>query len=191
MCEQEAGVSESTPCRLIRADHGASRRRFPIDLMFTVAFAETPVVSGGIVLIASATTVVTLSTRGAVQRLGWHARTAATLPEFEQELFSTETPLAVISEAAIRDADWRCLLRVTQRLRGVPSFVLASESYDPILWAELLNLGGYDLLAAPWDDENIGRVLGSAVRRSMRAREVAREQERNRTSASRVGGTQH
>jgi hypothetical protein len=51
-----------------------------------------------------------------------------------------------IFEPDIRDEDWRRLLRGTPRLRHVPLFVLALHTHDPLLWAELLNLGGYDLL---------------------------------------------
>jgi DNA-binding response OmpR family regulator len=42
---------------------------------------------------------------------------------------------------------------------------LANES----LWAEVLNLGGFDVLALPFDREELERVTLSAVRRSRHA----------------------
>ena len=35
---------------------------------------------------------------------------------------------------------------------------------DEALWAELLNLGGYDVLAQPFDQSEVARVITSAGR---------------------------
>ncbi|HET8547096.1 MAG TPA: hypothetical protein VFL57_03790 [Bryobacteraceae bacterium] len=122
-----------------------------------------------------------------IQVLGCDLRIASTLTEFERSLFSADAPAVVISEPGIRDADWRLLLKVTQRLRQPPAFVLAAESHNPSLWAELLDLGGYDLLPAPRTPEAVRRVVASAASRWTRAREVARARELNELNFRRSG----
>jgi DNA-binding NtrC family response regulator len=145
---------------------------------------EGPVSSGCPVLLASSATARTVTLRGLLQRAGCEVRTASALAEFEQGLVDGGSPTLVLSEASIRDADWRCLLRVTQRLREAPLFVLAAQSHDPLLWTELLNLGGYDLLPAPWSEDTVARLIHSAMRRWLRAREVARARELNAQRAA-------
>lgn len=46
-----------------------------------------------------------------------------------------------------------------------PSMVIvAARVADEALWAEVLNLGGYDVLAMPFDEEEVERVLTAAWR---------------------------
>jgi hypothetical protein len=44
--------------------------------------------------------------------------------------------------------------------------VVASRLADERLWAEVLNLGGHDVLAMPFDAHEVRRVMESAVRAS-------------------------
>jgi DNA-binding NtrC family response regulator len=172
-----------------KSERHASTRAVPLlkGRMFPMTPAEAPALSGCTVLLASAATAVTITLRGSLQRLGYQVSTASKFADYEDELRRGAPPMAVLSEAAIRDADWRSLLRAAQRARDTVPFVLASQSHDPLLWAELLNLGGFELLPAPWDEAAIARVLNSAVRRAMRAREVTRARELNGSNVWRFG----
>jgi len=42
--------------------------------------------------------------------------------------------------------------------------IVTSNAGDEALWAEGLNLGGYDVLAQPFDQSEVARVMTSAVR---------------------------
>jgi len=53
----------------------------------------------------------------------------------------------------------RCLDRL-----GVAQLVVTSRLADDALWAEVLNMGGYDVLAVPLDSEEVMRVIGAALR---------------------------
>jgi DNA-binding NtrC family response regulator len=132
-----------------------------------------------IVLVASSATATTVALRGELQRIGCEARTASTRAEFEEALFAPKPVSVVLCEPLLRDCDWRTLLRSSKRLRDTPLFVLATQSYDPLLWAELLNLGGFDLMPAPWSGESFDRVVRTAVQRWARAQEVRRAREQN------------
>jgi DNA-binding response OmpR family regulator len=43
-----------------------------------------------------------------------------------------------------------------------PDLIVASRLADEYLWAEVLNLGGYDVLAKPFNAEEVRRVVGLA-----------------------------
>jgi DNA-binding response OmpR family regulator len=66
-----------------------------------------------------------------------------------------ESPL-VICERSLSDGDWKALLGKTPRL------IVTSRVADEALWAEVLNLGGYDVLSQPFDEFEVRRVVAMA-----------------------------
>ena len=68
--------------------------------------------------------------------------------------------------AIIVDSDcWKELLRCLQEMRSPPALIVADRLADERLWAEVLNLGAYDLLNKPFDAKEVLHVLGHACRR--------------------------
>lgn len=59
---------------------------------------------------------------------------------------------------------WRRVLDDLQHLPNVPQVVVTSSQADEALWAEVLNRGGYDVLAEPLQREEVERVIASARR---------------------------
>ena len=59
-------------------------------------------------------------------------------------------------------ADWRDFARQITGLSPAPLFIAASRLADENLWAETLDLGGYDLLASPLDCGEARRTIYSA-----------------------------
>ena len=57
---------------------------------------------------------------------------------------------------------WRDLLHVNDDAAGPPLMIVTSRLADEYLWAEVLNLGGYDVLAKPFHEENVRHVVASA-----------------------------
>jgi DNA-binding response OmpR family regulator len=45
-----------------------------------------------------------------------------------------------------------------------PPLLVTSRLADDALWAEVLNVGGYDVLAKPLDSEEVARVVSAAAR---------------------------
>jgi DNA-binding response OmpR family regulator len=70
-------------------------------------------------------------------------------------LSGAESPV-VICERSLPDGDWKDLLGKTPRL------IVTSHVADGALWAEVLNLGGYDVLAQPFDELEVRRVVALA-----------------------------
>src|SRR5215470_18641048 len=69
----------------------------------------------------------------------------------------------VICEALLPDGSWKDLLEYIRRVRASSVLVVTSKLADESLWAEVLNLGGYDVLAQPFDREEVTRVVSSAM----------------------------
>jgi len=57
---------------------------------------------------------------------------------------------------------WRELLDFAERLPAPPPVIVTSRVADERMWAEVLNLGGYDVLATPFGSEEVIRTVTSA-----------------------------
>jgi len=69
---------------------------------------------------------------------------------------------AVLCEAKLPDCNWRDLLEVFSRTENPPYLIVTSRLADERLWAEVLNLGGYDVLVKPFDAQAVRHVVGLA-----------------------------
>ena len=58
------------------------------------------------------------------------------------------------------------LLRYTSHASDGPRLIVTCRVADEALWAEVLNLGGYDVLAQPFDPYEVARVISAADRTS-------------------------
>ncbi len=67
-----------------------------------------------------------------------------------------------ICDTAGDAADWRKVLNDLQRQSHAPNLIVSSRLADERLWAEVLNLGGYDVLAQPFDPAEVLRVTSMA-----------------------------
>jgi hypothetical protein len=69
----------------------------------------------------------------------------------------------VICQQSLPDGDWKFLLAGLDKAAGGPRLIVSSRLADDRLWAEVLNLGAFDLLlGAPFEPEEVLRVTGSA-----------------------------
>jgi len=69
----------------------------------------------------------------------------------------------VICQHSLPDGDWKLLLAGLDRIDVRPSLIVSSRLADDRLWAEVLNLGAFDLLlGAPFEPEEVLRVTESA-----------------------------
>jgi DNA-binding response OmpR family regulator len=72
---------------------------------------------------------------------------------------------AVISDSEFPDGlDWKEVLRQTLEIPERPPLIVTSRLADDRLWAEVLNLGGFDLLLKPLDGREVLYVVGRALR---------------------------
>lgn len=69
----------------------------------------------------------------------------------------------VICDESLPDGEWSELMAELASVRLPPIFIVSARLADERLWAEVLNLGAFDLLTAtPFDPEEVIRVTESA-----------------------------
>ncbi len=68
----------------------------------------------------------------------------------------------VICEASLPDGGWKDILRETSAMRSQPPIIVTSPHADDLLWGEVLNLGGYDVLSKPFEPEEVVRITSLA-----------------------------
>jgi DNA-binding response OmpR family regulator len=77
---------------------------------------------------------------------------------------------AVFTESSLPDGTWKDILNHTMLFANPPQLVVTSRLADAYLWSEVLNLGGFDVLAKPLDEKEIRQVLDAIVRYHVRGR---------------------
>jgi DNA-binding response OmpR family regulator len=70
----------------------------------------------------------------------------------------------VVCQSNLPDGTWRDMLCQCLNFEVPPRVIVLSRLVDHSFWAEVLNLGGYDLLAKPLDAKEVLRVVSMASR---------------------------
>ena len=68
----------------------------------------------------------------------------------------------VICEYDLSPGSWKDLLEFVEGLSAPPPVIVTSRVADERMWAEVLNLGGYDVLARPFNNEEVIHAVTSA-----------------------------
>jgi len=75
----------------------------------------------------------------------------------------------VVCDRDLPDGAWRDILWHTGTSAGKPSLIVMSRVADEWLWAEVLNLGGFDVIAKPFNARETRHVLETACLEGRRA----------------------
>lgn len=111
--------------------------------------------------------------RNILSHSNWQIRCVRSWREAKAFLAEHSMPV-VICESELPDARWDEVLSELSRFPNAPALVVTSRLADNFLWAEVLNLGGYDLLMKPFDANEVYRVVSLAWLNWKSARERAR-----------------
>jgi DNA-binding response OmpR family regulator len=95
------------------------------------------------------------------RRSRWRILSARSCGEAFEILQSQRIPV-VVCECALPDGSWKSLLNRFAQSADEPLLVVTSRQADDRLWAEVLNLGGYDVLSKPFDRAEVVRVISAA-----------------------------
>ena len=114
-----------------------------------------------VLLMVGASEESRLPLRRLVEGFGWHLFESASCAE-GMALLRRERIRVVICEQDLPDGNWRSLLEEIAKLAYQPNLIVASRLADDRLWAEVLNLGAYDLLVLPYYAQEVRRVVSLA-----------------------------
>ena len=71
----------------------------------------------------------------------------------------------ILTEAVLPDGDWLDALHLARQQPGDVNVIVTDPHADARFWAEALNLGAYDLLAQPFYEPEVRRILYNACSR--------------------------
>jgi DNA-binding NtrC family response regulator len=75
----------------------------------------------------------------------------------------------VITDSTLPDDyGWKSILNTIEYGGTRQPLIVASHFADEFLWAEVLNLGGFDVLSEPFVEEEVVRVFDGALRERLR-----------------------
>jgi FixJ family two-component response regulator len=94
-------------------------------------------------------------------QLGWPALRVRHCLDVALNLHGSH-PCVVVCERDLADGGWKDVLEVTASRSNPPPLIVTSRLADEYLWAEVLNLGGFDVLAKPLNKQEVRRVLNFA-----------------------------
>jgi DNA-binding NtrC family response regulator len=75
---------------------------------------------------------------------------------------------AVLTQATLPDGNWLDVLHVVRDSPYEPHLIVTDPQADARLWSEVLNRGGYDLLAQPFYEPEVRRILSNACEREIK-----------------------
>ncbi len=71
----------------------------------------------------------------------------------------------VLTDAHLPDGEWLDVLHLVRDTPAEPQVIVTDPHADARFWAEALNLGAYDLLAQPFNQPEVQRILYNACAR--------------------------
>ena len=84
--------------------------------------------------------------------------------------------------------DWRDVLRAIESSSSQLPLIVTSGIADEALWAEVLNVGGFDVLALPFEPREVARVTDCAYRERLRHSPLPRGPGMERMAATAAAG---
>lgn len=92
---------------------------------------------------------------------GWKLLSAHSGQQALKMIRSTRVDVA-ICERDLPDGNWRIVFEELAQFPAAPLVIVVSRLADETLWAEVLNVGGYDVLLKPFEPKEVVWSLTSA-----------------------------
>ena len=101
---------------------------------------------------------------GMLSRSVWKLNLVPTLQDACEKLSQSGASTIITDADLPRGRSWRDLVRLTQGMTPSPPVIVVSQPGDERLWAEVLNLGGFDVLLRPFDSQEVLHTVSMAGR---------------------------
>lgn len=125
------------------------------------------------VILVSGCTRDVVELRNCLRGSAWTIKTAFDLNSALELLSNLVTPIIICSDD-IQGGSWQEVLAVVRTLPGHPKFIFATDTIDSGLWAEALHLGAHDVIAKPFNNEEVLHVVRTAWLSLRHTAQVAR-----------------
>ena len=111
--------------------------------------------------------------RRMLDRSVWNLRSAGTFQE-ALALLRENSVAVVICERDLPDGSWRDVMSMLTPVEHAPRLIVISRLADERLWAEVMNLGGFDVLSKPFYEKEVAWVTESVWRQQQKRNPRAR-----------------
>ncbi len=101
---------------------------------------------------------------GVLKPTGWRVEAVSSLEQAIASLRRSKVAVIVTQFRPSQRLSWLDLLNATWRFEPAPRVIVTDRLADESMWAEVLNLGAFDLLMQPFVPEEVVRVIGHAWR---------------------------
>ena len=119
-------------------------------------------------------------------KTGWTVVASAGIESIRSALQEMPIPI-VIYDCDVSFGSWSQILEQISFLPDPPLFIVTSRLADERLWAEALNLGAWDVLAKPFEADEVIRVVSIAGQRWDNRHGVYNSRTEQRKSATGTG----
>ncbi len=68
----------------------------------------------------------------------------------------------IVCDTVLPDGNWQDLLNVLAAKEPAPRLIVALPTPDDQVWAEVINIGGYDAIVKPFHKEEVVRIVSLA-----------------------------
>jgi DNA-binding NtrC family response regulator len=92
----------------------------------------------------------------------WTIGFAENYEEVSSALAKTSFGVVIVEAYFTGGRNWKNVLDLTQAMPAPIPVIVTDRVADERLWAEVLNLGAYDLLLKPFDPTEVYRIVSSA-----------------------------
>ena len=131
---------------------------FPAESEGLVPFSRENIVHAQFnVLIVSSNDQPHLLLHHLLEPAGWKVRSCFSLAEAVSCQWDCDFAV-ILCEGDLKDGGWRELFNESRRAKRPARVVVFSAYADVALWAEVLNVGGYDVLMYPFEPKEIVTV---------------------------------
>ena len=139
-----------------------------------LACSQTGAAEQKMILLVGAVEDNTSGERSIFSQLQWRTDRAKSCGE-ALHLIKRDRHRVIVSEKDLPDGNWKDVLEAAAERENPPLLIVASRVADEYLWAEVLNLGGYDVLAKPFDRDEVHRTVTLAWQHWQSRHEMAAE----------------
>lgn len=94
----------------------------------------------------------------------------------------------VVTDTALPDGDWRRVLEIVRQGRVNIEAVVSLRLSDHALWMDVLEQGGYDVLAEPYQHEEVQRIVEAAAAKSYTRSHAQATSHKRKAAAVAVAG---
>jgi DNA-binding NtrC family response regulator len=101
--------------------------------------------------------------RAGAERFRWKTREARTYRDAMLQL-CRENAGVIVCNSSLPDGGWEDILSATATHIVRPRIIVVSRHADERLWANVLNLGGFDVLPSPCRNQDVLRCIEMACR---------------------------